>query len=81
MQTEPAIFFMEKIFTWKNWQPSYLVLGNWQIFSQKWTKQACHLKENNWRYLLPMIKPELLHEKMEFNSTWTIMLSLTIPNT
>lgn len=62
MQTEPAIFFMEKIFTWKDiWQPSYLVLGNWQIFSQKGTKQACHLKENNWQYLPPVIKPEVLH--------------------
>ena len=61
MQTEPAIFFHGKNIYFKEQLTAQLVLGNWQIFSQKWTKQACHL--NNWQCLLPMIKPELLHEK------------------
>ena len=31
-------------------------------FPKKWTKWACHFKENNWHYVLPMLKPELLTE-------------------
>lgn len=38
----------------------------WQIFPPKWTKRACHFKENNSLYLLPIIKFELSSEKLEF---------------
>lgn len=26
----------------------------WWTFSQKWMKWACHFKESNWKYLLPL---------------------------
>lgn len=42
-----------------------------QTFSPKWTKWACHFKENDSYYLLPLIKFELSSKKLEF---WKIRI-------
>lgn len=64
---EVAAFFMEFYFYLK-WLTNYgySELGIWQIFSPKWTRWACHFKENNWHYLYSMIKFKLSRENKNF---------------
>lgn len=46
-------FYLKEQLT-KNYGSSDLDV--WQICFWKWTKWACHFKENNWQNLLPVIK-------------------------
>ena len=45
--------------------------------SLKWMKQDCHLEENNWERLLPMIKFEHQREKLEVWKTESTIMRLT----
>lgn len=46
----------------------HVVIQNWMFGRNflKWTKWACHIKEINWQYLLPMVEFELLNENFKF---------------
>lgn len=71
-------FIIEYNFCLKEWQTTYShsVFGNWQTFSLKWIKWACHFKEN-WQYLLPMIKSELSRENSNFGKPEFVTKKLT----
>lgn len=64
------------LFSWKNnWQT--LVIEIWACggcFPKTWTRWACHFKESNWQYLLPMIKFKL--SEIRFGKL-SAMVSLT----
>lgn len=59
-----AAFIRGCHFYLKEWltNDGYTDLGIWQAFSQKWMKWDYYFKENNGRYLLPIIKFKLSHE-------------------
>ena len=47
-------------------------------FSGKWTNESCHFQENNWQYLLPMIKFKLSRIlKYLYQPPWAWQLSKT----
>jgi hypothetical protein len=56
-----SCFFMEFHFYLKT-NYGYSDMSIWQAFALKWTKWDYHFKENNWKYLLPIIKFQLSSE-------------------
>lgn len=65
-------------FIWKKWLTDTLCLFRLgyleDIFLTKWT---CHCKENNWHYLLPMIKFEVSSENQNSGKLVSTTVSLT----
>lgn len=57
------IFYLKKISKWM-----LIDLSVWQTFSWRWMTWACQFKENNWQYLLPMIKYEFLSANENFGT-------------
>ena len=63
-QAALTALFREQHFHLEEWMTNYGYsdLSMCQTFSWKWTKSACHYKENNLQYFLPKIKSELSGE-------------------
>lgn len=65
-----TLFYLEKLLT--NFGSNLVI---WQKFSQKWMTWAHHFKENNWQYLLPVIKFWALRKTSAFwkisNCIWS----------
>ena len=47
------------------------------MFSWKWTKWAGHFIENNWHYLLQVVKFELLSKNDKFEKFVFVIVNLT----
>ena len=74
-----AAFFMEYNFYLKERLTNYyhLDLSIWQTIAWKWTRQACHLRENNQQYLLPMTKFTISRKKTRALENLSAIISLT----
>lgn len=63
-------FFLEHHFYLKRMTNcGYLDLDIWQSLSQKWTKWACHFKENSWQYFVANDKMQAFKQEWKFQET------------
>ena len=79
MQAEQTTFFLEHHLYLKEWLTDKLWLFTLEYFVDiflKMNEMSCHLKENSWQYLLPMVILSF-PLKLKFSKNYTHHMNLT----